>query len=307
MNTFDLFNFSEYRKLKISCIYKLTTTYNNLFYIGSTNNFAKRMKDHRNYLKCNKHVAKYFQNVINKHGFNCVAEIVEEVEESMLLEREKYYIKLYKPRYNTILDPTSQLNNPSTSKIIYQYTLEGNYLKEWKSVNSVNRKLDIQVTPALNKINRSAGNFQWRTFKKDKIEPYKANQGVEISIYVYDIFGNFIEESTIYKIQQKYYKEVSIKEVRNKINQLCKTSKAYNKLRYSKQFFEKLDNTKNPQHKKGAIVLQYDSKMNFIDAYDSIQSAQEKLDLTSIYDNIVGKTKLVNKQYKFKLLDSPFI
>lgn len=307
MSTFNLFNFSEYRKLKISCIYKLTTPYNNLFYIGSTNNFAKRMKDHRNYLKGNKHVAKHFQNVINKYGFNCTAEIIEKVEESMLLEKEKYYIELYKPQYNTILDPTSQLNNPSTSKIIYQYTLEGDYLKEWKSVNSVNRKLNIQVSPALNKVNRSAGNFQWRTFKIDKIKPYKANQGVTISIYVYDIFGNFIEKSTIYKIQKKYYKEWSIKEVRNKINTLCKTSKSHNKLRYSKQFFEVLDNTKNPEHKKGAIVLQYDDKMNFIDAYDSIELAQKKLGLKSIYDNIIGKTKLVNKKYKFKLLDSPFI
>jgi hypothetical protein len=307
MQIFDLFNFSEYRKLKISCIYKLTTPYNNLFYIGSTNNFAKRMKDHRNYLKNNNHVAKYFQNVINKYGFNCKTEIIEEVDESILLEKEKYYIKLYKPKYNTILDPTTQINNPSTSKIIYQYTLEGDYLKQWKSIGSVNRKLNIQVTPALNKMNRSAGNFQWRTFKKDKIEPYKANQGVEVSIYVYDIFGNFIEESTIYKIQKKYYKDLNITEVRNKVSHLCKTSKSHNKLRYSKKFFEKLDNTKNPQHKKGAIVLQYDLEMNFIDAYDSIQSAQKKLGLTSILDNITGKTKSVNKQYKFKLLDSPFI
>ena len=47
--------------------------------------------------------------------------------------------------------------------------------------------------------------------------------------------------------------------------------------------------------------------MNYIKAYDSIENAQKILGLKSIYDNIIGKTLLVNKQYIFKILDGPLV
>lgn len=304
---FNLFNGEVYKNLKLSCIYKLSTPCNNLCYIGSTLNFAKRMKDHRNDLKNNKHVSKHMQNVINKYGLTCITEILEIVEEDILLKKEKYYIKKYNPKYNTIKDPTTQINNPGTSKKIYQYDLDGNYLQEWKSVNSVNRKLNIQVSPALNKEQRSAGNFQWRTYKINKIKQYKPNQGIRNLIHIYDILGNYIESLTMNDIKLKYYNDLSIQQVRNRVNTLCKTSKSINKLRFSKFLAKQLDNSVNTLHKKGFIILQYDLKMNYIEAYDSIEDAQKTLGLNSIYDNIIGKTRLVNKQYIFKILNGPVI
>jgi hypothetical protein len=265
------------------------------------------MKDHRNDLKNKKHVSKHMQNVINKYGLNCTTEILEVVEESKLLEKEKYYIEKYNPKYNTIKDPTTQINNPSTSKKIYQYNLNGDYIQDWKSVNSVNRKLNIQVSPALDKEQRSAGNYQWRTYKIDKINPYIPNQSVKNLIHVYDILGNYIESITMYNIKLKYYKHLSIQQVRNRVNNLCKTSKSIDGLRFSNNLVTQLDNSTNLFHKKGFIILQYDSEMNYVRAYDSIENAQKMLGLKSIYDNIIGKTRLVNKQYIFKILDGPLV
>ena len=307
MVLFDLFNGKMYKDLKLSCIYRLSTSCNSLCYIGSTINFTKRMKDHRNDLKNKKHVSKHMQNVINKYGLNCTTEILEVVEESKLLEKEKYYIEKYNPKYNTIKDPTTQINNPSTSKKIYQYNLNGDYIQDWKSVNSVNRKLNIQVSPALDKEQRSAGNYQWRTYKIDKINPYIPNQSVKNLIHVYDILGNYIESITMYNIKLKYYKHLSIQQVRNRVNNLCKTSKSIDGLRFSNNLVTQLDNSTNLFHKKGFIILQYDSEMNYVRAYDSIENAQKMLGLKSIYDNIIGKTRLVNKQYIFKILDGPLV
>jgi hypothetical protein len=108
-------------------------------------------------------------------------------------------------------------------------------------------------------------------------------------------------------IKLKYYNNLSIQQVRNRVNILCKTSKSINRLRFSKFLAKQLDNSVNTLHKKGFIILQYDLKMNYIEAYDSIEDAQKTLGLNSIYDNIIGKTRLVNKQYIFKILNGPVI
>ena len=41
--------------------------------------------------------------------------------------------------------------------------------------------------------------------------------------------------------------------------------------------------------------------------YRYIEHAQRELNITSVYDNLIGKTRLVNKQYIFKILDGPII
>lgn len=303
---YDLFEKDSYKHLKMSCVYKLSTPNNNLCYIGSTINYAKRMKDHRNDLIKKRHVASYLQNVVSKY-LECYTEILECVEKSQLLNREKFYIDKFKPRYNTIKDPTTQLNSNATSTPVYQYGLDGIYIRFWKSVNEVNRKLGIQVSPSLNKNNRSAGKYQWRTFKVKNIDSYKSNQGVENTIHVYDILGKYIKSLTMYEIQEKYYPEFTINQVRNRVNNQCANFKSINRLRFSKDKVSELDNSINKKHKKGYIVIQYDSNMNYINAYDSIEEAQRQLNVKSIYDNIIGKTRLVNKQYIFKILDGPVI
>lgn len=170
-------------------IYKITTVHNGNFYIGSALSLKKRMKDHRNELKNDDSHVDYMQNVYNVYGdsdfkveflrvYDKIFQLNSE-EHKELLQEEEYFIQTLNPRYNTIKTPTSQLNNPATSKKVYQYTLEGDFVKEWNSGREVLRELGLQIQNGLraSKTSRSSGGFQWSYEKVDKMSKYKSNSG----------------------------------------------------------------------------------------------------------------------------------
>jgi hypothetical protein len=81
------------------------------------------------------------------------------------------------------------------SKPIYQYDLQGNFIKEWKSAKEVSEVLNIKqqslCSCCKNKI-KTAGKFVWKhEYIKNKqcISMYKC-----ISVYQYDLQGNFIKK-----------------------------------------------------------------------------------------------------------------
>ena len=86
-----------------SGIYMILNTYNNKCYIGSTKNFYTRKQKHFRLLVLNKHHSDHLQSSYNKYGRDKFIFIVlEECEESCLLEREIFWIDLKKslqPKY----------------------------------------------------------------------------------------------------------------------------------------------------------------------------------------------------------------
>lgn len=78
---------------QISGIYKIICC-NNKFYIGSSVNIDKRLKEHTGLLKRNKHPNKYLQNAWNKYrDKNFKYEIIETIHDvSQLLAREKWWL-----------------------------------------------------------------------------------------------------------------------------------------------------------------------------------------------------------------------
>lgn len=79
-------------------VYKITNIKNGKFYIGSSKNILRRWWEHRDGLNNNRHINKVFQNAWNKYGkdsFNMV--ILEECQESLLLEREQHYLDTFLP------------------------------------------------------------------------------------------------------------------------------------------------------------------------------------------------------------------
>lgn len=75
-------------------VYKITNIINNKFYIGSSKNIEKRLKNHFNNLKNNTHCNKHLQNAYNKYGKDAfISEILEITSEYDLRSREDYYIK----------------------------------------------------------------------------------------------------------------------------------------------------------------------------------------------------------------------
>lgn len=177
-----------------SGIYKITTIHNNLSYIGSALSLRKRMKDHRNDLKRGDCHCDRLQKVFNKYGKeDFKVEFIKvhgtkfklnSPEYKSLLQEEEDFITKLDPKYNSIKKPTTQINNPSTSKKVYQYDKFGNFLKEWESGREVTRQLGIQPLNGLKGKNRSSGGFQWSYEKRDKLERYKSNSGTKRKVRI---------------------------------------------------------------------------------------------------------------------------
>jgi len=79
-------------------IYKIRNKINNKIYIGSTlKTFLKRIYNHKNALKNNKHYNKHLQSAWKIYGSESFEfSIIEKVIESKLIEREQYWIDYYK-------------------------------------------------------------------------------------------------------------------------------------------------------------------------------------------------------------------
>ena len=97
------YKLSEVNKIpEISGIYSITNILNRHRYIGSTNNFKRRLTRHRSELRKNHHHSQYLQRAFNKYGeVHFQVEILEKCEpiHDTLLMIEQKYLDL-KPEYN---------------------------------------------------------------------------------------------------------------------------------------------------------------------------------------------------------------
>lgn len=84
----------------IYCIYFVDI--DNKYYVGCSTNLQKRVLEHKNALKNNRHKNAHLQNAYNKYG-EPVIEVLETCEVDNLFEREIFYIKefdSYKSGFN---------------------------------------------------------------------------------------------------------------------------------------------------------------------------------------------------------------
>lgn len=158
-----------------SGIYKIRNTTNNKIYIGSSTNLSVRKGKHFRDLRANRHDNSHLQNSYNKHGKkNFKFEILFTCPVSELMRIEQIFIDRYKPEYNILQKaytslgfkhtketikklkimrkgtrpvPLAYINSAKkTSKKVFQYTLDGNFIREWKSTKEAARKLNFIAT-----------------------------------------------------------------------------------------------------------------------------------------------------------------
>lgn len=92
------------KHIKIKGIYLLYNKSTLKYYIGSSNNLSKRLKDY--YQESKLMDKRYISKSINKYGHNNFSVFILETsiftKNICILEREQYYIDLYNPEYNII-------------------------------------------------------------------------------------------------------------------------------------------------------------------------------------------------------------
>lgn len=148
-----------------SGIYKITNLINGKFYIGSTNNIARRKREHlsRGVPKGNSII----KAAILKYGRNNFdISILEECPVEILITREQYYMDLLKPEYNIrkeansnrgMILPERQIQHLRTVNIGRKYpgrgnkkviltNVEGQVLREFSSVKEAGQI--IMVDPS---------------------------------------------------------------------------------------------------------------------------------------------------------------
>ena len=88
--------------MKISAVYKITNTVTNDFYIGSSKDVKRRWAQHKCKYTWNKCPSNQMYIDMQKFGLDkFVFEILEEVEEDKLKEKEQKFIETLKPNYNS--------------------------------------------------------------------------------------------------------------------------------------------------------------------------------------------------------------
>lgn len=187
-------------------IYNIINNIDNKIYIGSVcspkngrNSFRRRWLFHLNRLLNNNHYNSHLQNAFNKYGlssfsFNIIEIINDKTNVDLILQREQYYLDLYKSYNhdigynilktsinlkinNKIKEQTKDKIRKSTlgkprplwmkhlyGKPILQYTLDNEFIKEWYSTTEAARELKIHRTgikDALKGKNKTAGGFKW--------------------------------------------------------------------------------------------------------------------------------------------------
>ena len=139
-------------------------------------------------LKIHRLVAETF--IPNPNNYPCVNHIDENKFNNTSNNLEWCTIK-----YNNNYGKRKENISLKNSKKIYQFDLQGKFIKEWVGATQVEKKLGIKhqnISNCCAKKNKSAGGFIWSYTKKININEYK--QKLKKPILQYNLNGNFIRE-----------------------------------------------------------------------------------------------------------------
>lgn len=159
------------------CVYAHINKINGKTYVGITSNVKRRWYP-VGYKKCTR-----FNAAIEKYGWDNFKHIVliDNVSQEVACIIEMELIKKFKLQdknfgYN-VSSGGIKKKKPRQGKIIYQYSLDGEYLREWENAKFVAQVLGLNYTGLCStargeKYYRTNGGYQWSFEKYDKMDPY---------------------------------------------------------------------------------------------------------------------------------------
>lgn len=214
---------------KISGIYCIENTKNHKKYIGQSIDIYQRWYVHKSKLNMNKHHSHHLQQAWNKYGDNCfIFYIIESCDESLLNEREIYWIKYYNTYFDGYNETFGGEGYARQTRKVYQYSLSGEFIKEWNSVSEIENKLGYNGFTIRNVCNcderLSAYGYQWSYQKNDNIGEYNSLTQKK-TVYQYDKQGNLVNVyDTILSVAEDGF---SFGNVTNCCRGIRKTSSGY--------------------------------------------------------------------------------
>lgn len=268
-------------------IYMHKNKINGKVYIGQTKqSLERRWNNGYGYLGC-----PYFYKAIQKHGWNNFEHIL--LEDNLTAdeanEKEIYYINQYQSYiedygYNISLGGAglSKENIP-----VYQYDLNGNYIKTWNSISEICDTLNINGSHIYTCCNEKMDyvyDSQWKYYYKEKIDGV-LTKGEKISfkkkkpIYQYSLDGYFIRKFDSATDAEK--EGFGISNVRACCNGRMMSSYGYQWRDYYKQNIEPITDRYTRQSENSIKkVYQYTIEGVFIKEYKSLKEASVETGLS---------------------------
>lgn len=258
-------------------VYLTTNLINKKIYIGVHGTLTPYKFDGYlgNGVKINdKYTYKYsktpFEAAVNKYGPNNfirkTLKVFDNLQDALDLERwlvDEQFIRR-KDTYNIALGGGIP---PVKTKTIYQYSLNGEFIKEWNSIT--NAAIYYKCSPSTigsSIFNRTPSlKYLWTDYKYDKLDlkTFIIDKNKTYT-YLYDIEGKLINEFNSILECSKYIKEDSQKVSKAIRGKFCIANKYYcSDIKYDKFPIQNFINHKNDK------LYQYDLQGNFIKEWNN--------------------------------------
>lgn len=269
-------------------VHKTKTPYVFDGYIGNGIEIGQTIK--------NPHTA--YQSALKKYGYNnfyrTTLYVCDTQEEAYGKEAEIVTLDFVKSKdnYNTCI---GGIHSGVVYKSIYQYDLNGNFIKEWWSVTEAYNYYGCysnRFNQAI-KDKRSAFNSYWTNVYYNKLDITKYRKSFHSEIYQYDLKGNLI----------KYYNH--IKDILNDYNFKFSTLKncisrkipigGYYFISDFTNIFDLIKNREMIKNISDNSISAYDSNGNLVCVYSSIKDASKQ---TKLSENFIKK-EIQNKTGKW--------